>query len=180
MTMATPDTGDARRRLAIYLRDHFGGAGAGVALIRRCRQANAGTEFETVLADLEREIEEDRESLRSIMTRLGVQPSRVKMVVGRGAELLGRLKTNGHLTRYSRSSRVVELEGMAAGVATKRNLWRALVASDLVDLSAAELSELVDRATDQLDRLLAAHEAAATLAFRGSAATAPAAGLSRT
>ena len=166
MTTASSDADRARRRLETYLRDHYGGAQAGVALIRRCREASAGTDFEPVLADLEREIEEDRESLRSIMTRLGVDPSGVKMLLGRAAELVGRLKTNGHLVQYSPSSRVVELEGMAAGVVTKRNLWRALIASDHEELSDAELSQLVDRATDQLDRLLAAHDSAAALAFR--------------
>ena len=72
---------------------------------------------------------------------------------------------------------MVELEGMAAGVATKRNLWRALIASDHAELSDAELSQLVDRATDQLDRLLAAHEAAAALAFGDVTRPAAAAGL---
>jgi hypothetical protein len=176
MTTEKPDAGDARRRLEIYLRDHFGGAQAGLALIRRCREANTGTEFEWVLADLEREIGEDEESLRSIMTRLGVEPSRVKMLVGHVAEFVGRVKSNGHLTRYSPSSRVVELEGMAAGVTTKRNLWRALIASDHDELFDAELSQLVDRATDQLDRLLAAHETASAAAFSdaGTGALAPA------
>ena len=118
------EPGDADRLLRIYLQDHFAGSTAGLALVRRCRRANPA--LEQLLADLERDIVEDRHSLESIMSRLGVQPSRVKSAFGSVAELVGRLKSNGTVTRYSPSSRVIELEGLAAGVVTKRNLWNAL------------------------------------------------------
>jgi hypothetical protein len=170
MTTATPDADGARRRLEIYLRDHAGGAEAGVAVIQRCRKANVGTEFEPALADLEREIAEDRETLRSIMDRLGIEPSQMKVLVGRVAELVGRLKSNGGLVRYSPSSRVVELEGMAAGVVTKRNLWRALLRADVPGVSKEELDRLVERATGQLEQLLQLHDRATAEAF-GAAGT---------
>ena len=155
----------AQRRLAVYLQDHDGGAQAGVALIRRCQDSNRDTEFESDLADLAGEIEEDRESLRSIMERLHVEPSRIKELIGSAAELVARLKTNGHLVHYSPSSRVVELEALAAAVATKRNLWRALAAVGPSAVPRAELDRLIERATDQFERVLALHERAAALAF---------------
>jgi hypothetical protein len=159
------EPGDADRRLRIYLQDHFAGSTAGLALVRRCRRANPA--LEPLLADLERDIVEDRRSLESIMSRLGVQPSRVKSAFGSVAELVGRLKSNGTVTRYSPSSRVIELEGLAAGVVTKRNLWNALstLAADRSELDAAELERLIERATAQLERILAAHRPAAAEAF---------------
>jgi hypothetical protein len=156
---------DTKRRLAVYLQDHDAGAQAGVALIRRCQDSNRDTEFGTGLADLARETDEDRKSLRSIMEQLDVQPSRVKELVGNAAEFVARLKTNGHLVRYSPSSRVVELEAIAAAFAMKRNLWRALAAAGPSAVSRAELDQLIERATDQFERALVLHERAAALAF---------------
>ena len=156
---------DAQRRLAVYLRDHDAGAQAGVALIRRCQDSNRDTEFETDLSDLAGEIDEDRHALRSIMDRLDVGPSRIKELIGGAAELVARLKTNGHLVRYSPSSRVIELEAIAAALATKRNLWRALAAAGTSAVPRAELDRLTERATDQFERVLALHERAAGLAF---------------
>jgi hypothetical protein len=159
------EPGDVDRLLRIYLQDHFAGSTAGLALVRRCRRANPA--LEPLLAELERDIVEDRHSLESIMSRLGVEPSRVKSTFGSVAELVGRLKSNGTVTRYSPSSRVIELEGLAAGVMTKRNLWNALstIAADRRELDTAELDRLIERSTAQLESILAAHQPAAAEAF---------------
>jgi hypothetical protein len=159
------EPGDSDRLLRIYLQDHFAGSTAGLALVRRCRRANPA--LEQLLADLERDIVEDRHSLESIMSRLDVQPSRVKSAFGSVAELVGRVKSNGTLTRYSPSSRVIELEGLAAGVMTKRNLWNALstIAAERGELDAAELDRLIERSTAQLERIMGAHRPAAAEAF---------------
>ena len=156
---------EADRRLRIYLQDHFAGSSAGLALVQRCRRANP--ELDNLLGALEREIAEDRQSLEAIMSRLGVQPNPIKSALGTVSEFVGRLKSNGTISGYSPSSRVVELEGLAAGVFTKRNLWRSLLAvADLREgLDRTELEELVTRATSQFERILDAHGAAAARAF---------------
>ena len=72
-------------------------------------------------------------------------------------------------------SRVIELETLAAGIFTKRSLWRALrpaVGRDGM-LSLEELETLIERATSQYERVIAAHAEATALAF--SAAASPAA-----
>ena len=158
-------THDATRRLETYLRDHFAGSTSGLALAKRCRESNAGTPYEPLLHALETEIEEDRQSLRAIMSRLGVAPSDVKSAIGAIAEVVARLKTNGHLREYSPASRMVELEMLAAGVTTKRNLWRALRVTARPELDTDELDRLIARATSQLERVLDGHERAATEAL---------------
>jgi hypothetical protein len=164
------DASEADRLLATYLRDHFAGSSAGLALIRRLRQTNAGTRLDDVLAPIEVEIVEDRQSLQAIMTRLGVEPSSLKATVGSLAEVIGRLKVNGRLLRRSPSSTLVELEGLAAGIATKRNLWRALrtIADKRDELDPKALDALLDRATAQYDRVVDAHDRAAGEAFARS------------
>jgi len=158
---------EADRLLATYLRDHAAGAATGLALARRCRRENAGTALEGTLVEIETEIAEDRRSLLDIMSRLGMSPSRLKSALGSLAELVGRLKSNGLLLRYSPSSRVVELEGLMAGVVAKRALWRTLrsIAADRAQLDAGELDRLIERATSQHERLAAAHDRTAPEAF---------------
>ena len=80
--------------------------------------------------------------------------------MGAIAEVVGRLKTNGHLREYSPASRMIELEMLAAGITTKRNLWRALRVTDRPELATDELDRLIARATSQLERVLDAHERA--------------------
>ncbi len=165
----------ARRLLAIYLRDHRAGAASGVSLAGRMRRASEGSERETALASLERDIEQDRRSLEQIMARCDVEPSRVKDLFGVVGERISRLKMNGRLIGYSPLSVVIELEALAAGVFTKRNLWRALaaVADAPSELDPDELQRLIERATAQLDVLTELHRAAAEEAF-ALAASAPA------
>lgn len=157
--------------LATYLRDHAAGARAGLSLVKRCARSNEGNEFGALCAELTIEIDQDRRTLRRIMDDLGVRPSRLKLVISALAEFAARIKSNGRLVRYSPSSRVVELEGLAAGVFTKRNLWRSLQAIADIEprLDGAELDALVERASDQLDQLLRAHRDAAAIAFRADA-----------
>ena len=159
---------DGHRLLGIYLRDHLGGASAGLSLVRRCRKAEDDSSSASVLAGIEAQISEDRESLRALMMRLGVSESRLKEFLGLAASVAGRLKSNGGLFRASPSSRVVELEALAAGVVTKRNLWLSLlaVAESYPTLDRVALNALAERATSQLDTLRAIHDRAAAVAFR--------------
>ena len=161
------EASDARRFLAIYLRDHFAGSVVGLALVQRCRRSNAGTPLATVLGKLEGEITDEQQSLRAMMDRLAIAPSRVKALAGSATDLVGRLKGNGRIVRYSPLSRQVELEGLAAMIVTKRNLWRALLAVDDPEglLDRAELGRLVEQATSQFERVLAEHRMAAAAAL---------------
>ena len=144
-----------RDYLKIYLEDHYAGATAGLELARRTAGANRGTPYGDVLAVIAREIEEDRDSLRAIMTDLGVGPDRLKVAGAWAGEKAGRLKLNGHLTGYSPQSRVVELEGLVLGVTGKRCLWRALhhVSPQESRLRPEDLEILIERADSQLERL---------------------------
>jgi hypothetical protein len=165
---------DGDRPLAVYLRDHFAGSTAGLALVRRCRRENTGTPLATMLADIEAQLDDDRRSLEAMMSRLGIRPSGLKSAIGSLSETVGRLKGNGRLIGPSPSSPVVELEGLAAGILTKRNLWRSLQAAAPTrgGLDTAELDNLIERATSQLERVLAAHEGAAREAFGSPAQSA--------
>lgn len=152
--------------LAIYLNDHLAGATAGVELARRLRASNEDDpEFGPELAEICAEVEADRETLKTMMNRLGVGQSKLKPVAAVLGERLGRLKPNGRLWGYSPLSRLDELELLQIGVVGKRRLWRALERTHDDDLSNFELAALAERATSQLRRLEALHLKAASLAL---------------
>ena len=157
-------TGDL---LDIYLQDHLAGATGGVALAQRMHEENKGTEFGEFLGRIARDIDEDRESLKAIMRRLGVGADRVKIAGAWAAEKAGRLKPNGSIIGYSPLSRVVEFEGLIMGVNGKLCLWnslRALAGTD-TRLDPEELDRLIARAQEQIAGLREHHITAAEAAF---------------
>ena len=142
----------AQRLLAIYLNDHLAGATVGVELVRRTARENAGTDLGAFLRDrLLPEILEDRQTLERLMRQPGIARSRPKIAAAWVVEKLGRLKLNGELTRYSPLSRLLELEGLAAGIEGKRALWLAL--GETTSVEGFDFDALAERAADQRARL---------------------------
>ncbi len=156
-------TSSADKLLGIYLNDHWAGATAGLELARRAAGQNEDNDFGRELAEITTEIEEDREQLREVMGRLDVGINPVKQTAAWVGERLGRFKLNGQITGYSPLSRLVELEGLAIGVAGKAELWRSLKASLASDsrLEGIDLTRLLRRAEHQRDRLQQLHDRAA-------------------
>ena len=153
--------------LSTYLQDHRAGAAMGVNLARRLADENIGTPYEDFLMQLAQQIEQDVETLESIMERFEVDRSTMKETGAKIGEKLGRLKPNEHLASYSPLSRVQELEMLRSGVQGKLGLWDSLLEiSDLDDrLDAEQLRALVDSAETQLAGLRQHHRMAAVEAF---------------
>jgi hypothetical protein len=156
--------------LAIYLNDHLGGATFGRELARRVLAANRGTEFEAFLAQLAKDIEEDREELVRTIDRLGIRRDPVKVRTAWVVEKLGRLKPNGRLVGYSPLSRILELEGLGGGVRAKLSLWHTLadIRDPISEFAGTPFARLIDRAESQLDGLEQATAKAALIAFGGA------------
>jgi hypothetical protein len=109
-----------------------------------------------MLAGLEREIDEDRDSLKSLMSKLGVREDPLKVAAGWAAEKAGRLKLNGQLTGYSPLSRLIELEGLYLGVTGKLSLWKNLEATQGERVGGIDIAALRKRAESQRRRLASA------------------------
>jgi hypothetical protein len=156
------------RYLPIYLNDHLSGATLGVELARRARNENEGGELGSFLDGLLREIDEDRNTLIEVMQALRIPQSRPKVAMGWLSEKAGRLKLNGQLTGYSPLSRLLELEGLSAGINAKRGLWRSLAQVKDLDmrLTRFDFDALEARAVRQLDELEEHRAAAARNALR--------------
>jgi hypothetical protein len=155
--------------LAIYLNDHLAAAVAGVQLARRTAASNRDTPYGEPLAQLAREIDEDRHALQDLLKRFGVRGDVIKILASVGAERLGRFKLNGELLRYSPLSRLEELELLSLGVTGKLALWRALRATAAGDprASGSDFDRLIERATSQRRRIDRLRERAAAEALAG-------------
>ena len=116
------------RFLEIYLADHLAAAAAGLALVRRAARSNTGTRTGDTLRRLTVEIDEDRHTLRRLVTDLGFSGSKPKEVVAWAAEKVGRLKRNGQLRGYS----PLESRARARGAVG----WHRRQAGALGDLAA--------------------------------------------
>ncbi|MFG2972207.1 hypothetical protein ACGFYY_04260 [Streptomyces sp. NPDC048331] len=165
---------EPQRLLAIYLNDHLAGAGSGVSLIRRMARAHRNTPAGGLLSELAVEIGEDRESLREFMTALDVPARWPRVVAGRLAEKVGRLKLNGRLVKRSPLSDVIELEAMRLGVEGKASMWRSLRILALGDsrLDQVAVDRLLARAVRQESVLEALRVEAARRTFTASATVA--------
>jgi hypothetical protein len=152
-------------KLGIYLNDHLAGATLGLDLVRRARSSNEGNAYGDELAQLAREIEEDRESLLRLMEELDVPRDQLKIASAWVAEKVGRLKLNGSLFSYSPLSRLVELEGLSLGVTGKLSLWENLRTATPGGVSSVDLDQLIERARSQLERLEDMRKRAAAEAF---------------
>jgi len=153
--------------LATYLNDHLAGSTVGVELSRRAASNNEGTELGGFLDRLAAEIDEDCETLRTIMERLDVKKDRVKVAAGWTGEKAGRLKPNNRLFSYSPLSRLIELEGLALGVEGKRSLWQVLAELNEPRLAEFDFERLIERARSQRDELQQRRLAAGLDAFQG-------------
>ena len=87
------------------------------------------------------------------MEVFGVGKPVVKVAGAKIGEKLGRLKPNDELTGYSPLSRLLEFEGLRAGVQGKLGLWEslAIVAAHDERLDPDEIDALAARAEAQLE-----------------------------
>jgi hypothetical protein len=157
------------RFLEIYLADHLAAAAAGLALVRRAARSNTCTRTGDTLRRLTVEIDEDRHTLRRLVTDLGFTGSKPKEVVAWAAEKVARLKRNGQLRGYSPLSRVLELEALSVGIAGKLALWQTLerVLDPGRHLRTFELHHLIERAQRQREEVEQLRLEAVQQAFAG-------------
>jgi hypothetical protein len=140
-----------QKLLAVYLNDHLAGSVLGSELVRRVGRENRGSPLGEFLEHLLAEIIEDKQALEHVLQATGVRPSPIKPRVAWMLEKIGRLKLNGRVRMYSPLSRLLELEGLTAGIAAKRSLWQTLTLVDDARLAGFDFDSLRSRAEAQLE-----------------------------
>lgn len=112
--------------LETYLNDHLAGSVAGLAIVDHLIDAMSDSPASASLRDLKAEIEKDRDELRGLMKKLGVEESSVRKAGAWLSEKAAELKlrfddpSGGPLLIFE------SLEALSLGIEGKRGLWRAL------------------------------------------------------
>lgn len=155
--------------LAIYLGDHWAGAGAGAALARRLARNNKSTVWAERLAWLADQVASDEQTLAAVREALGVEKGDLKRLGARAAERIAMLRPSGKLIGYSPLSRLLDTETMITGVAGKHSLWAALGTALHRDarLISFDFASLEQRAMEQLGLLRDFHRVATAAALAG-------------
>ncbi|GAB7192191.1 hypothetical protein NUM3379_29000 [Kineococcus sp. NUM-3379] len=138
--------------LAIYLNDHYAGAAAGLALLRRASTVHRDPQVRAVLAELAREVGDERRTLRQLMRATGAPVHRAKVATAWLGERVSRLKPNGRVVARAPLSDFLELEALLLGVHGKWAGWRTLLVLARTDprLPVATLEELARTAERQV------------------------------
>lgn len=149
---ATTD-GDGRVDLTLvrtYVNDHITGASAVAARVRRMSTNPDTGPDAPALAELARELEQERAVHEATARALGLRLSRWKHLGAAVAERLARLKPDGRALRRSPLSLVLELEVLRSGLEGKRLGWMTLREhADALGLDAGRLDVLVARSRTQ-------------------------------
>ena len=160
--------------LGIYVNDHLASSTGGIELVGRMLGVHRGGPYEQPLEQLLSELREEKASLRSMMSALGIPVRQYKQLGTWVAEKLTRAKLNGRLLSRSPLSDLIEFEFLASGVRAKRSGFETLrIAADVERrLPAAELDRLVDQAHRQYEWLTRTRRDVAAAVFGGDATSA--------
>jgi hypothetical protein len=155
--------------LEIYLNDHLAGSVTGSELANKISSEYVGTPFGPFLAELAREIEQDKVTLEGLMERLGIQRSTIKQAAGWIGEKVSRLKLSDTMTGDQDLKRLLEFETLSLGIEGKLSMWRTLieVSDSHTELAATDLARLAKRAENQRSNLEDHRLQVATAALTG-------------
>ena len=155
----------SKEHLATYLNDHLAGSQTALETLERMQEEAA--DLSPAFSQLRKEIEEDREQLRTLMRTLGIAESTVRKAGGWIAERAAAIKlgiddeAQGPLRRFER------LELLSLGIEGKIGMWRALEVVAAVDnsLRVLDYARLTEQGRDQRARVEAMRLEAAHLAL---------------
>jgi len=159
---------DHQALLERYLQQHLAGAVAGIEHLERMASRESDTETGRTLQAMAEDIRRDRERVRELARRLGLDPDApVKKGMAWLAEKVAHVMVDPRVTSRSPLGRVLDLELMMSAVMGKRALWEALATVAEIDprLSRTDIEQGVQSSLAQLDALLGLHRSAVRVAF---------------
>lgn len=130
--------------LAAYLHDHLAGSVTAVDIARRRRDAETDGTSKAALEMFIQDVEEDRERLRELMSRLGILPSVWKQTMATGIAWLDAFRS---VVGPSDLGRMRDLELLLMGVRGKELLWHTLSRVGVLDPALQRL--LLERVASQ-------------------------------
>ena len=158
-------TNVSKEHLATYLNDHL--AGSHTALETLDRLHAEAEDLRPGLAQLKKEIEEDREQLRALMRSLSIAESTVRKAGGWLAERAASIKLGMDDKAEGPLRRLERLELLSLGIEGKIGMWHALETVAVTErlLRVLDYSLLKERGRDQRARVEAMRLEAGHLAL---------------
>ncbi len=145
----------AHEHVATYLNDHLAGSSAALELLEYLQSEYAGTDIAWFAAELQSDVEADRQELETLMDRLHVSESRTRKASAWIAEKVAQFKLKLD-DPAGGSFRLLEaLEALSLGIAGKQGLWWGLAAAaeDAPALRVLDYEGLTQRAEEQRQRV---------------------------
>lgn len=160
------------KAIDVYLNDHLAGAMFGSDLAERLAERTEGTEFGQAMGTLASTIEEDRETLKGLMDRMGTSRNPVKQAATYVAEKVSRVKLSGLSAGEDEFGLLLALETLSLGVEGKASMWAVLrdVGGRYPALAQTDFDALLQRARDQREILEQERIEAGRRAFTGAGA----------
>ena len=154
-----------RERLHTYLNDHLAGSVAALELLDGVIEHHSEDRITKIFRDLRDEIQDDQETLRNLILKLGAEESAIRKAGAWVAEKFSRIKV-GDLDESA--GLLQALEALALGITGKRLLWRSLAAitPNFAALQGMDFGELEKRAQEQFERVETLRLEMAREAFR--------------
>lgn len=157
----------ADEQLAIYLNDHLAGSVVAIGLLETLESLYVETELAQIARALRSDIEDDRDTLQSLIVQVAGAESTPRKAAGWVAERLTQFKLRVDGDERGPLRLLESAEVISLGIEGKRGLWQVLAAcSDLLPaLSALEYAGLIARAEAQRERIETVRIGAARAAF---------------
>lgn len=157
----------AKEDLATYLNDHLAGSAAALELLDDLQAIYSDTPIGPFFSKLHADITADREILESVMQHLQVKESGVRQATAWFAGKMTELKLWMDDSAKGALHLFESLEALSLGLEGQKSLWKALMVAAAEDaaLRVANYEELVERVTEQRERVEAKRLVAAKTAL---------------
>lgn len=111
--------------LKLYLNDHLAASVAGIRMAEHCLKNSHDPSLSEFLSGFLSQIKQEQALLKKLIAELGGSQSHLKKAAAWLGEKAAHLKLN-YAHSNAGPSRLLELEGLLAGVHAKLNTWRAM------------------------------------------------------
>jgi hypothetical protein len=149
------DSEVSREGLITYLNDHLAGSVAALELLDHLIQLQPGTAGARALAAVRTEVEEDQQTLQSVLHEVGGKESRLRRAAAWLTEKLGQAKLRLDDPGSGELQMLEALETLALGIQGKSALWRALAvaSANLPPVRHRDFAALAERAHNQFQQV---------------------------
>jgi len=140
------------KNLNIYLNDHLAGSVAALELVEYLAKISSGTALEGFFKNLFNDIQTDQDTLKELMSRLGIEQSKLRKVTAWFMEKASAVKMHPNSLESDPMSLLQALEALQLGITGKKGLWRALatMASSDQRFDGFNFTALETRAEEQI------------------------------